>query len=76
MPQEQRLDQLKPGEDLVALEQAFDNLDLGGATAAEPEAKAEEPAAEEAPAEAEEPAAEEAEAAPAEAEEADEEKAE
>jgi len=72
----EQLDQLKPGEDLVALEHAFDNLDLGGATAAEPEAKAEEPAAEEAPADAEEPAAEEAEAAPTEAEEADEEKAE
>ena len=50
----EQLDQLKPGEDLVALEHAFDNLDLGGATTAEPEAKAEEPATEEAPAEAEE----------------------
>ncbi len=56
----EQLDQLKPGEDLVALEHAFDNLDLGGASAAEPETKAEEPAAEEAPAEAEEPAAEKA----------------
>jgi len=74
----EQLDQLKPGEDLVALEHAFDNLDLGGstATATEPEAKTEEPAKEAAPAETEEPAAEEAEETPTEAEEAGEEKAE
>ena len=64
------LDSLKPGEDLVALQHAFDTLgdeDAEGEAAAEapaeeaaPEAPAEEASAEEAPAEEEAPAAEEA----------------
>ena len=31
MKEQEQLDQLKPGEDLVALEHAFDNLDLSKA---------------------------------------------
>ena len=62
----EQLDQLKPGEDLVALEHAFDNLELPKATAEEP--AAEEPTAEEAPAE--EPAADEPAEKPAVQEEA------
>ena len=64
------LDSLKPGEDLVALQHAFDTLgdeDAEGEAAAEapaeeaaPEAPAEEASAEEAPAKEEAPAAEEA----------------
>ena len=64
------LDSLKPGEDLVALQHAFDTLgdeDAEGEAAAKapaeeaaPEAPAEEASAEEAPAEEEAPAAEEA----------------
>ena len=54
------LDSLKPGEDLVALQHAFDTLGDEDAEEAAAEAPAEEASAEAAPAEEEAPAAEEA----------------